>query len=720
MGVLQFVDLYRKSGRICLPIPAGSKATDARGWSDERPPDVAFLDGGGVAWRLDGVTDIDLDSREAAAMARALLPRTQCMSGREGAGVSHLFYEGMTTYKKYEGPRGTILEIRSGRTHYTVVPPSPLPESKGRPAAPAVWYADGPPTAVEQPTLLRAADLLAVGALLAEGLGRHGLGHAARLDVAGLLLRLGVTVEETTDVLEAMSIPCENTETADCAIVAKSTAAKLREKGATVTGGPALAERIGPAGPQYIVLVEKWLGKPKAAKTAQSLGEWTELTDAEHFARENAGRLRYDYRRGRWLIFREEAHLWRPEGAGEAHALTHDAIRSLQRIALEEPDSDLRKAKIKHALGGEGHQRLLNVERRARSLAPLADDGSNWDRDPWLLGCPNGVLDLRTGLMRAGTPDDRITMSVTPNYNPEAKCPLWDKTIQEIFKGDEEVIGYVDRFLGYSLTGDCREEALLVCWGDGANGKGTLMNTFSRVLGDYADDLPFSAFELQSRSGIPNDIAKIAGKRFVTSSETGEGIRLNEARIKALTGRDPITARFLHKEFFTFQPEAKFALATNHMPEITDDSPGFWRRMHLLAFLASFVGREDKTLKDRLLAEAEGILARAVRGCLEWQAVGLLPPESVKASAAEWRRESDALAPFMESECVVVEGARVQANALYAAYAQWAKRIGVRDPLSQRAVGLRMRKLFRVEEARHVHYLGIGLRDDSRGDDPGM
>ena len=354
----------------------------------------------------------------------------------------------------------------------------------------------------------------------------------------------------------------------------------------------------------------------------------TEAGDAEFFAAQNADTVRFDHRRGRWLLF--DGNVWVPQTSGEIARLALEAIRGRQRAAIGDKDH------LRWAIGGESRRRQTNMLALAENIVPIADAGDSWDLDSWLLGTQNGVLDLHTGTLRQGRPEDRITMQVRPSFDPTAACSVWDQTVAAIFNGDKELIAYFDRFTGYSLTGDCREESLAVCYGDGANGKGTLMNTIGWLLGDYADDLPFSAFELQSRAGIPNDIAKIVGKRFVTASETAVTVRLNEARIKALTGRDPITARLLHQEFFTFQPVAKFWLATNHRPEVRDDSEGFWRRIHLIPFTASFIGREDRTLKDRLREELPGILARAVQGCLAWQRDGLNPPAIVSDATNDY------------------------------------------------------------------------------------
>lgn len=435
----------------------------------------------------------------------------------------------------------------------------------------------------------------------------------------------------------------------------------------------------------------------------------TESGDAEFFADCVGEQVRFDHRRGRWLVFND--HYWAPQSDGEVHRLALEAIRARQAAALKIPDTDVRQRHNKWAMAGESRKRQVNMLALAQNFPPLADPGDNWDADPWLLCVRNGVVDLRTGTLRAGRPADRITMCASVAFDPEATCPLWDDTVSHIFAGDHELITYIDRFLGYSLTGDCREETLAFCWGNGANGKGTVMNTFAWVLGDYADDLPFSALELHDRSGIPNDIAKIVGRRFVTSSETGESRRLNEARIKALTGRDPITARFLHREFFTFQPVAKFWLATNQKPIVRDTSVGFWRRMHLIPFTQSFASKPDLQLKDKLRAEGSGILARAVRGCLEWQAVGLQPPAAVRQATSDYQKESEPLARFLDACCLLDEKGKETMGDLLRRYVGWAA--SMREPrLGRHEFSEAVRQQFTVEtnsKTQRVEVQGIRL-----------
>jgi len=248
--------------------------------------------------------------------------------------------------------------------------------------------------------------------------------------------------------------------------------------------------------------------------------------------------------------------------------------------------------------------------------------------------------------------------------------------------------------------------------GTGGNGKGVLTRTLHYIVGDYGFTLPFSTFESRP-NGIPNDLAALAGRRFVTASETNDGARLNEARVKSLTGEDDITARFLHGEFFTFRPVSKLWLSVNHRPVVRDLSAGFWRRLREIPFDRTFA--LDATLEPTLLAEAPGILAWAVRGCLRWQANGLGDlPDAVADAIADYRTESDVLAEFLTARCVRMDGVTAKASALFAEYTKWADQTNVsRDDRlhSQTAFGraLSERGFTKTRTSQGWHYHGIGL-----------
>jgi putative DNA primase/helicase len=336
-----------------------------------------------------------------------------------------------------------------------------------------------------------------------------------------------------------------------------------------------------------------------------------------------------------------------------------------------------------------------------------------------MLGVPNGMVDLRTGELLPGESDKRVTMHAATSYDPQAACPLWEASVADIFKDDPDLIHFVHRALGYSMTGDCREEVFFLCVGGGRNGKGTIINTVAYVLKDYHDNLSFHSLERGSHGPkeASNDLAKLARKRFVTASETLGG-RFDESRIKSLTGRDPVTARFLYQEEFTFTPELKLWLSVNNMPRVRDDSVGFWARPRVIPFNQCYDGRADKTLKERLREEAPGILAWLVRGCLAWQREGLGLPPAVSAAVEQYRQHEDFLSEFYEDCCVIGSsengtGVRVRPMELFSAYLRWCDRMRIRVRLGSKGFSQRVARRFRRAQSHGMDYfLGVGLLDE--------
>lgn len=433
----------------------------------------------------------------------------------------------------------------------------------------------------------------------------------------------------------------------------------------------------------------------------------TDAGNAESLAGLYSGRLRYDHRRRRWLVW--TAHRWAQDKDGEIDRLALETARRRLKIAADIDDPDKRGRLAKWALGSENRGRLGAMVEIARSIHPITDAGDSWDADPWLLGCVNGVVDLRTGELRPGKPGDRLTLSTGIEYNPGATAPRFERFLSEVFNGDAEMVEFIQRAAGYSLTGDIREHMLFLCWGKGANGKSTLLNALRAALGEYSTNTPFSTFE-QSQSNATNDIAALCGLRFVTASETSESKRMNEARVKAITGGDPVTARFLFGEYFTYQPTYKVWLAMNHRPSITGTDEGIWRRVRLLPFTVSFKGREDKTLTATLETERQGILAWAVQGALKWQAGGLTEPRAVLAATEDYRLESDTLGQFLADCTIPQSGATVTGGALYQAYTEWCKDNGEKE-LTGSTFGRRIKErgIDSIRKSGHVWYLDLGL-----------
>jgi putative DNA primase/helicase len=442
----------------------------------------------------------------------------------------------------------------------------------------------------------------------------------------------------------------------------------------------------------------------------------TDSGNAELFAALYKGKVLYDHRRGRWFIWRGD--WWSEDADGRVQRMAKSAARARLRGSAEISDGDDRGKHAKWALRSESRYALQAAITLAQAEPSLAYDGAGWKVDPWPLGVANGVLDLRTGALRKGKPSDRITLHTIVPFDPWAQCPRWTQFLNEIFPGDAELIAFIQRAIGYSLTGDTTEQCLFLCYGAGANGKSTFLETVRSVVGGYGWNLPFSAFELQARSNIPNDIASLAGKRLVTAIETNESACLNEARVKTLTGSDTVTARMLYREFFSFQPVAKIWLAFNHKPQVVDESHGFWRRVRLVPFTAQFAGdAADKNLMARLMAEAPGILAWAVRGCLDWQRSGLGMPAVVKVATEEYRAETDPMADFVAERCVVHPDAWIAASVIWEAYTDWAKENGVLRQVDRREFTRRL-EARGCQKVRRGHdrtwtWLGICRRRDA-------
>ncbi|MDP9364969.1 MAG: phage/plasmid primase, P4 family, partial [Chloroflexota bacterium] len=410
---------------------------------------------------------------------------------------------------------------------------------------------------------------------------------------------------------------------------------------------------------------------------------------------------------------------WEP---GFYDAVQRRAIVTAEHIwheADDEPDEEAKAAVVKHAHRTNHGGAIKNMIVLARSDPRIATRRDAFDRDPYLLSCANGTLDLRTGELHSHRREELITRAAPVAFDPGAPCRRFEAFLARIFADDTEMVGFVQRALGYSLTGDTGERKFFLAEGSGANGKGTLFNLVADILGPYAWNAP-DALVLARRNddGAPrNDIAALAGKRFVIASETGEGKRLDEPLVKRLTGNDKVTARFLHKEHFEFYPEAKFWWFTNHLPVVTGSDNAIWDRVCRIPFAVRIPEQERIPNFHRRLFEEEaaGVLAWLVRGCLTWQQEGLRPPGTITAATTVYRSQMDTLAPFIEDRCEVANHAQVPSGTLYAAFKEWAEAAGERQ-ISQKKLTQQLEdrgfSVQRVGHARTRTFFGIGLRAD--------
>lgn len=433
----------------------------------------------------------------------------------------------------------------------------------------------------------------------------------------------------------------------------------------------------------------------------------TDLRNAELLVEWHGAELRYVYAWRRWLGW--DGKRWCVDDAG---APERAAVRVARRLlagaranhngALDrleaDPENDSAQRslgsaskRIKHAVASQSSRGVQSMLKLACTDASVVVRHDDLDADPWALNVANGTIDLRTGKLRAHRREDLNTKLAPVDYDPSAKAPAWEAFVHRILGGNAELIAFVQRLVGYSLTGVIREHSLPFFFGDGANGKSTFTGAVRDVLGDYATAAPRGLL-FGGSERHPTELTTLFRARFVTCSEVQRGQTFDEALVKDLTGGDAISARRMREDFWQFQPTHKLFLAGNHKPRVKGDDEGIWRRIKLVPFTVTIPAAErDAALPQKLRAELPGILAWCVRGCLEWQKRGLAEPRDVSNATAEYRDESDPLAEFFAARCALDETAKVPRAWLRTAYDDWCKENGVRYPLSSREFGERLR-----------------------------
>lgn len=457
----------------------------------------------------------------------------------------------------------------------------------------------------------------------------------------------------------------------------------------------------------------------------------TDLANAERLVQAHFANLRYVPGWG-WRIFdgqrwqhddSDQIMRWAKETALRHYETTR--VRALTEFANlgQQATTDPRlalqfgEALQKHARRSLDAPRLRAAIDLAASEAAVIATPADFDRDPWLLNVLNGTLDLRTGQLREHRHADLLTKVAPVVFDPAAACPTWCSFLGRVTAGNTLLVEFLQRWIGYCLTGDTPEHCLLVLFGVGANGKSTFLETVRALLGDYAAVAEFATFLEKKNDRVLNDLARLAGARFVSASEIQACRRLDEALVKQVTGGDTIAARFLFKEYFEFRPVFKLLLAANHKPQVQGQDEGIWRRLRMVPFSVTIPAAErDKDLPAKLRGELSGVLNWALEGCRAWQRQGLGEPPAVLEATAEYREEMDPLGPFLAACCVLGPSLRASASDLYIAYQQWCA-TAAEQPLTQKAFGSKLAEhgLSRKKSGGNIHWHGIALRT---GDHP--
>jgi len=458
---------------------------------------------------------------------------------------------------------------------------------------------------------------------------------------------------------------------------------------------------------------------PKAALThvgaMKNLDDYTEndAGNAEMFVDRYSEIVRYIHVLESWFLW-DDAGRWLPDSIEGVNQLARQLSNELVADSVNVPGRrDERK--LQRAIDVGRRNQISSMLWLARSDPRIVIRREQIDVDPFLLGVRNGVIDLRTGKIRDGQKGDFITKSCGCNFDPQATAPRWRAFLAEIFNKQTDLIDYIQRAVGYSLTGDTREQILLFLYGGGANGKSTFIELLVSLLCDYAFRASQNVLCLNRYYHEPLDeIASLDGYRFVSIAETGES-HMAEVRIKLLTGGDTVTGKAHYKAATSFQPKFKLWIFGNSKPAVYGVDCAMWRRIRLIPFTVQIpVEKQDSTLKAKLLAELPGILNWAIEGALKWQKEGkLTAPKCVVAATNQYRDDQDILRDFIAEKIEHVKGHELAHKELYAAYKNWHEEGSSDKPFSSKKVA----QMFRERgyesfqgHARELRWSGIGLR----------
>ena len=419
--------------------------------------------------------------------------------------------------------------------------------------------------------------------------------------------------------------------------------------------------------------------KPEGDVAIESELEW-----ARRFVAAHGDDLLHVWEWARWFVW--DGARWNDARQDEVRRRAKSSARKRTRKALNEGTEAIRLARA--AESSRGIEATLKL---AASELEVAVPHGCFDSDPMLLNVRNGTVDLRTGDLRPHRRTDHITKLAPVTFDGDAQCPTWTRMLSEILP-DPEVRDFLRRYLGYCLTGDISEQVLAFFYGEGANGKSTLLGLLQQLMGDYCCLAPSGLLIAKRHEAHPTELTVLHGRRLAVCSEIEAGNRLAEVQVKQLTGGDPITARRMREDFWTFDPTHKLIIAGNHKPKVRGTDEAIWRRLRLVPFSVIIPEHQrDRRLPERLAAEMPGILSWLVAGCLEWQERGLAAPGAVLAATDSYRAEEDRVGAFLDECCQLGENLMVAKGNLHRAYVEWAKASG-EHPMSKKALGTEMKR----------------------------
>lgn len=627
-----------------------------------------------------GILDVDLDCMAAKALADVILPEPAVKFDRGSPDSGHYLFKASSfgSRKSFTANKSgsTLVELR-GDGAQTMIPPSVHPNGNKlsftalNEAANAVEYAD----------LLKAVNLLAACSEIAQS-WQEGLRHDLAMAFSGLARKQDLNANLVMQIVQRICQINNDPEEKDRLNTVRSTFSKPMDdligyKGLVACLGHSAAKRIADRiaayseKPRHFEIVNSKIeggniinfgqfsdkANVTEAKMGSTLGQWF------------IGRAVYVFEKKQWMIW--NGCYWEADQRSIITKLAYQFVTEAKEALFDRGKySDLSNLSQFESLN-----RLENIAKFASTDCSVS--ATEFDTDPLLLVSSSSWIDLGSGSSMVPNPKKLVSKALNVEHDQQASCPTFLQFLNDVFENDQDLIRFVQRAIGYSLTGSTSEQCLFIMIGDGANGKSTFINVINKLLGLYGTTAASQTLIANGGNSIGDDLVDLIGARLITVSETEEGQSLAEAKIKQMTGGDRLKGRPLYGSHIQFNIIGKLWLATNSLPQINNTDHGIWRRIKAIPFNRTFSAEEqDKNLSDKLLKELPGILNWAIEGCLDWQNNGLQTPDIVEAQVAEYRISMDSISQFIQDECEVDKDHSCAASKFFQAYRDWCSGAG--------------------------------------------